>query len=782
MNELNHYFIQMSGGPDHVGANREVLDEAVPSGNEAAKLTPETEGTILDGLRTDPNLKGFFGNALDSMNNGLSPQSFREAFEDPRLQELLLVYLESPTTFEFGSADGKELVSLMQTAKSALEAKDEIDQAHYIEMTNNAYERVISEVEIALELTGELELDDSIANQIKAPLYNLLTQGRLSPDDSEAMDAVVARLQPQVERYVQANHPELLSEPDEPEVERDIEAEFSKTWEELEEQLKSNLNISGSLEDKISPDDWALLKKEVRNFVESGNLNDNNKANYFKTLTTGFANCMADLDRKHQIELKRQQLLEEKANIKAIRLEEEATAAELAEETVQATISQDDITATSTTTKKNNEDITENDKDITENYEDITKKDQDITKKDEDAAKKHEDVTERQDILTEKDAEAERKIMEQLNNGLTKDALLIKYQEIQESDSVPNTVKIRTGEIINRELSRMNRAAMVGSPDEQQRFDFIMNNTPIHIRSGDTPGETYREVLIALDADPEISDETKDRIKEELGIPVTYEHNDVTTGTDLKVSLEMGYGVDENGERIPFSAEHPFVLNERITVYEQGNHEFRMELKVDDSRTLKVDMPNQIDSGQQWGQVANAAMTIYEFEESGLTALMGSEDFATTMGDGVYHIDEADIIQSKNVFSKLIGGVSAGFDGDIFDQATVNQLDETLRWFLPKGSEGATVKTDKTSARERLASIGLWNEASESFNNEKFTEVASYIRGGQIIGTPNFKDLKTYLDAKSYHPKSEDITFDLQLDLTTKKLVDTHFRTNPANH
>lgn len=213
----------------------------------------------------------------------------------------------------------------------------------------------------------------------------------------------------------------------------------------------------------------------------------------------------------------------------------------------------------------------------------------------------------------------------------------------------------------------------------------------------------FTAVLGQINASTELNDEQKDSIARELGV-AQINRADTSSGTDLRRSLSAGYGVDTEGNTIPYTEHNPLRMRDGVEVYRDQPGTYLMNLELN-GRTLQVRIPENF-TAEQMGQASNAILVVHRLERVGLTDLLG-RGFEATQGTAIYDVDYDIINRTQQLAPRFVGGVTTLENGQLLSDSQLVEFEENLRWLLPDGDRGAFVRTSRAETRTQMEDTGI---------------------------------------------------------------------------
>lgn len=276
--------------------------------------------------------------------------------------------------------------------------------------------------------------------------------------------------------------------------------------------------------------------------------------------------------------------------------------------------------------------------------------------------------------------------------------------------------------------------SLAATPKEAAALETIIGQSALYF-GADNPANIFADVLARTDSDPNLSEATKVKVQELFNIPT------VKTAADIQVVLNQGYGIGEDGERMPFTEDNKARVFENTYVYETPSGERRFQVNLPGGRNINIAFDGETNT-QTLGDLIYTTQIIFEMEKMSLAEPIFQRGWNITHGGNIdLHFD--DIIKAKRIGAIFLGGM-AGYDANLLSDGHQNRLGHNFQAFPRKG-DAAHNDNDADRALGEYKELTVINEDG-TVNWMQFEKAAAYLqdvsaKGGQ----PNFEDLKTHL-------------------------------------
>lgn len=275
---------------------------------------------------------------------------------------------------------------------------------------------------------------------------------------------------------------------------------------------------------------------------------------------------------------------------------------------------------------------------------------------------------------------------------------------------------------------------LAATPEEATALEAILDTASLYL-GADNIGAVFSDVLVAADNSPDISEETKANIHKLFNIPT------IKTASDLQTVLDHGYGVDNEGNKLPISQNQKLRVFPNTYLYEMPSGDRIFEIAVTGDRTYKV----RFDEGTNEQALYHSTLTI---QMMGLMAQMNLASAIWPRGwtlqeGGIIDLHYDDVITAKRVSNLMLGNM-AGHDASLIGHESQNRMSHNFQAF-PKKGDAATGDNAPDKALKDYKELTILNQDG-SLNWMQFERAALYLQGITAKGgLPNFDDLKTYL-------------------------------------
>lgn len=275
---------------------------------------------------------------------------------------------------------------------------------------------------------------------------------------------------------------------------------------------------------------------------------------------------------------------------------------------------------------------------------------------------------------------------------------------------------------------------VAASPAEAEALDTIIGQSALYFGAGN-PADVFADVLARTDSDPNISEATKAKVHELFNIPT------VKTAADIQMVLNQGYGIGEDGKRLPFTKNNKARVFDNTYVYETPTGERRFEVKLPDGRNLNIAFDGETNT-QTLGNLIYTTQIIFEMEKMSLAEPIFQRGWNITHGGNIdLHFD--DIMTAKRIGVMFLGG-TAGYDTELLSGGDQSRMSHNFQAFPRKG-DAAHADNNSERALTEYQELTIINEDG-TINWSRFEKAALYLQGVTARGgQPNFEDLKTYL-------------------------------------
>ena len=298
---------------------------------------------------------------------------------------------------------------------------------------------------------------------------------------------------------------------------------------------------------------------------------------------------------------------------------------------------------------------------------------------------------------------------------------------VQERPELQNRLKM-----ISERLDAIQGVA--ANPAEAQILENIIEQSALYF-GADNPADIFADVLARADSDPNLSEATKVKVHELFDIPT------VKTAADIQTVLNQGYGIDEDGERMPFTQDYKARVFENTYVYETPSGERRFQVNLPDGRNLNIAFDGETNT-QALCDLIYTTQIMFEMEKMSLAEPIFQRGWNITHGGAIdLHFD--DIITAKRIGAIFLGGTS-GYDAQLLSSGSQNQMGHNFQAFPRKG-DAATGDNNSDRTLAEYQELTIINEDG-TINWTQFEKAGLYLQGITVKGgQPNFKDLKNHL-------------------------------------
>ena len=192
----------------------------------------------------------------------------------------------------------------------------------------------------------------------------------------------------------------------------------------------------------------------------------------------------------------------------------------------------------------------------------------------------------------------------------------------------------------------------------------------------------------------------KTSIAQQLNIPRLQK---LATGSDIQNSFDQGNGVDKQGERIPFTADNPAILNNQTYLYETPDGSRIADFMLPDGRNYKVEFSESLE-GETVGEYIFTAQMMVAAETLALAQPIFQRGIKISHGGHIdIHFD--DIVKAKRVAQALLGDTS-GYDGTLLSTSKINRLKKDFQAFRKEG-DWVTGDNDPARATKDFQELGI---------------------------------------------------------------------------
>ncbi len=304
---------------------------------------------------------------------------------------------------------------------------------------------------------------------------------------------------------------------------------------------------------------------------------------------------------------------------------------------------------------------------------------------------------------------------------------LYRLSFVQERPELQNRLTM-----ISKKLDAIQGVA--ANPAEAQALENIIGQSTLYF-GADNPADIFTDVLARADSDPNLSEATKVKVHELFNIPT------IKTAADIQTVLNQGYGIDGDGERMPFTQDNKARVFENTYVYETPSGERRFQVNLPDGRNLNIAFDGETNT-QALGDLIYTTQIMFEMEKISLAEPIFQRGWNITHGGTIdLHFD--DIITAKRIGSTFLGGTS-GHDAQLLTSKSQNRMGHNFQAFPSKG-DAAEGDNNADRALADYRELTIINEDG-TVNWTKFEKAGLYLQGITAKGgQPNFLDLKNHL-------------------------------------
>jgi len=252
-------------------------------------------------------------------------------------------------------------------------------------------------------------------------------------------------------------------------------------------------------------------------------------------------------------------------------------------------------------------------------------------------------------------------------------------------------------------------------------------------------GAVFSDLRVAVDNSPDISEDTKANIQKLFNIPT------IKTASGLQSVLTNGYGVDNEGNKLPISQDQKLRIFPNTYLYEMPSGDRIFEIAVAGDRTYKV----RFDEGTNEQALYDSSLTIQ------MMGLMAQMNLAAAIWPRGWTLEEGglidlhfdDVITAKRVSSLMLGNM-AGHDGRMIASNRQARMSHNFQAF-PKKGDAAAGDNGPDRALVDYKELTIINQDG-SINWMQFEKATLYLQGITAKGgQPNFDDLKIHLTSSS---------------------------------
>lgn len=312
-----------------------------------------------------------------------------------------------------------------------------------------------------------------------------------------------------------------------------------------------------------------------------------------------------------------------------------------------------------------------------------------------------------------------------------------KYQELRQNHSQIETLQLllqdqalseNHRERLQNILNTISQLQSVVPQAEQAAFSQILESSNLHLGSA-SMAAVFVEVWHSAEASNDLSEETKEKIREKLRIPSSRPRN----GDELLKQIgDREKAADAEDGAVPFDEDHPIKLDENIDVYPDGGG-YLVEADTG-SFTLRIRFPKHMTPHHLTDEVNNA-MVCYGFSSAGFTDIP-----AMAFGEG--HIEIRGGVMEVNkpgdraVGEKLAGAMLGEWNGYAKGEFLTPADLTLMRWRLQalyKTGDAGMGDDNPSLARESLTELGIIKNGKIDF--DALEKAGSFIRMSDTLPT-----------------------------------------------
>ncbi len=371
----------------------------------------------------------------------------------------------------------------------------------------------------------------------------------------------------------------------------------------------------------------------------------------------------------------------------------------------------------------------------------------------------------------EREEATDLKVREVIVNGkMTPLEINDKINEIKEKHSANGfteeeiTKEVQKLEEIKRLVEEANKMVkqMDLSDEAKSRVSDYINNSEVDIGASNL-GDAFSDAWGKINEDQDLTDDQKQEMGEALGI-IPLKPDPVRSGADLKKEISEGYGLDINGETIPYSKDRPLTVREGVTAYPHGDDVVVSAMYKGRAMNFKFDTADT----DALGEKVNTALITMAMNEYNLGGfILGSQGMTGAETGGFIEVNTDLVndayIRSQKIMDNLLGGTFSG-DGEILNESELDRIQWAAQWYLEPlpGNDGGKDEYDVTKANDSLKELGVL-DGEGALNESRFEQSLDFISRYSTTGSPDYIALKEHLHAE---PDKPDVSFNLEEEQT----------------